>query len=389
MLDRCSAEGKRSPWLAGNQARALALLNRRDEAMVIWKALAGSAHDAVSNSAQSMLERLEAEQLNELRNQWLQLAQAAGESLPEVEAAESSALADLERPVLEASIRLRKQGSVELSLQLLEAAVDAGLSSPWIDDNRARALVSLGRRTEAIALWSALVEHPEQSLRNMAQELVDQQTLKQLQELKEQLSRIGLEQGWVSEELHHAAESMEALEQAVLKESIRSRDAGQAATSLLLIEAAQAGGMHSPWLKDNQARALVHLKRLPEAVALWRELEALPDQETLAAMARDMLQTYSAEADRLASTNKAQELADEGQIEQAKTLLVRSMLADPGWDGYTTKLIEVLKTERGHIDDADLLERELEEDQLNLEAFDVYLDLVEQRLKDAAASSST
>ena len=75
-------------------------------------------------------------------------------------------------------------------------------------------------------------------------------------------------------------------------------------------------------------------------------------------------------------------------MEQAKTLLVRAMLADPGWEGYTTALKQVLKREKGSNDEADLMERELEDDQLNLQAFDVYLDLVEERLKDAAASGS-
>ena len=122
---------------------------------------------------------------------------------------------------------------------------------------------------------------------------------------------------------------------------------------------------------------------------LWRDLEALADQEALAAMAREMLGKYAAEADRLAATNKAMELAQQGQMEQAKTLLVRAMVADPGWEGYTTALKQVLKQEKGSQDNADLLERELEDDRLNLEAFNVYLDLVEQRLKAAAASGST
>ena len=87
--------------------------------------------------------------------------------------------------------------------------------------------------------------------------------------------------------------------------------------------------------------------------------------------------------------NKTQELVDEGQIEQAKAMLVQAMLDDPTWDGYTTTLIQVLKTERGLKVDADLLERELQEDQLSLEVFDLYLNLVEQRLKNAEAISST
>ena len=288
------------------------------------------------------------------------------------------------------AIRFRNTGRDELSLQLLEAAVEAGLQSGWIDDNRARALVNLSRRPEAISLWNGLVDHQDQGLRSIAEEMLELQTMDRLLELREQLIRICLEQGWVAQGLNNTFKSMDALEEAVLQECIHARETGQASTSLLLIEASLAAGMQSPWLKDNLARALVNLERLPEAVALWRELEALPEQDALAGMASEMLERYAGKADRLAATNKAQELIDEGQIEQAKTLLLRAMLVDPTWDGYTDKLIQLLKIERGgDKDDADLLKRELEEDQLNLEAFDEYLDLVEERLKDAAARSST
>ena len=58
-----------------------------------------------------------------------------------------------------------------------------------------------------------------------------------------------------------------------------------------------------------------------------------------------------------------------------------------GREGYITALKQVLKQEKGSQDDADLLERELEDDRLNLQAFDVYLDLVEQRLQAAATNT--
>ena len=209
----------------------------------------------------------------ELSNQLIELAEAGGESLPEFEGREFSVLGDFEQPLVEASIRLRSGGNNELSLQLLDAAVAFGVRSGLVDDNRAWALVGLGR--------------------------------------------------------------------------------------------------------------------LSEAVAFWRELEASPVQGELATMARERLQSYATEADRLVAMNKAQVLVDEGQIEHAKAVLVEAMLDDPTWDGYTTALTQVLKTERGNKVDADLLEKELEECQLSLEAFDLYLYFVEQRLKDVAASSSS
>jgi len=388
LLEHLAAQGVRSPWLADNQARVLVNLQRRAEALEIWAALGQSAHAAVAEQAQAMEQQLRQASIQQLLEEARRISAGAGQPISRLDGVDAQTLEDLEHPLLEVAIQLRDGGHPEASLELLVAAEHAGLSSGWLTDNQARALVNLGRRGEAIALWNALVDHPEEGLRSMANDLLELQTTEQLQELRENLARICLEQGWVAQELQDPADSLETLEQAVLKESIRSRDAGQAATSLLLIEAALAGGMNSPWLKDNQARALVNLQRLPEAVELWRELESLPDQEALAAMAREMLEHYAAEADRLAATNKAMELAQQGQMEQAKTLLVRAMFADPGREGYTTALKQVLKQEKGSQDNADLLERELEDDRLNLEAFDVYLDMVEQRLKDAAVSGS-
>ena len=59
--------------------------------------------------------------------------------------------------VLRQSIALREQGLDALSLQLLEQAQSAGLSSGWMDDNRARALIRLGNVEPALQLWTALL----------------------------------------------------------------------------------------------------------------------------------------------------------------------------------------------------------------------------------------
>ena len=59
--------------------------------------------------------------------------------------------------VLRQSIALREQGLDALSLQLLDQAQSAGLSSGWMDDNRARALIRLGNVEPALQLWTALL----------------------------------------------------------------------------------------------------------------------------------------------------------------------------------------------------------------------------------------
>ena len=388
LLEELAHQGYRSPWLADNRARALMDINRSEEAINVWTVLSQSPNADVAEASRTMLTQVEMARLNQLRKNLNELSQSTGQPLQSLNHNDAHSARDMEKLLLEDAIQLRESGEAQTSFDLLTLAETAGLKGGWFQDNKARSLVNLGRRAEAISLWQSLAESDDE-LRTLSQEALAKQQIEHLRELQAQLTKICLEQGWVAQELQISRESMEALEQAVLKESIRSRDAGQAATSLLLIEAAQAGGMNSPWLKDNQARALVNLQRVPEAVELWRELEALPDQEALAAMAQDMLKQYAAEADRLAATNKAMELAQQGQMEQAKTLLVRAMLADPGWEGYTTALKQLVKQEKGSQDNTDLLERELEDDRLNLEAFDVYLDLVEERLKAAAASGST
>ena len=84
-------------------------------------------------------------QFEELGKQLIEPAEAGGESLPEFEGREFSALGDFEQPLVEASIRLRSGGNNELSLQVLDAAVVFGVRSGLVDDNRAWALAGLGR----------------------------------------------------------------------------------------------------------------------------------------------------------------------------------------------------------------------------------------------------
>ena len=245
--------------------------------------------------------------------------------------------------------------------------------------------MGLGRRTEAVAVWNGLLDHQDEGLRTQAQD-----NLRLLAaELSNHLLQLAEAAGESLPELEAREFSVPSeLEQPLVEASIRLRTAGSNELSLHLLDAAVEFGVSSGLVDDNRAWGLVGLGRLPEAVALWTELKASPDQD-LAEMARERLQSYASEADRIVVTNKAQVLVDEGQVDQAMNVLLQAMLDAPDKDDNWTKmLINMLKTQRGRQDDADLLERELEEDRLNLEVFDLYLDLVEQRLKDVAASSA-
>ena len=392
MLDRCSAEGNRSPWLAGNRARALLLLDQRDEAQAIWQALLGSAHEAVTSSAQAMLELLEAERLKQLRDEWLQLAQAEAETLPELESAEATALADLERPVLEASIRLRDQGAAALSLRLLEAAREAGLCSAWIDDNRARALVQLNRRAEAQVIWEELAQGDDEGVRAMATEMAELQRTQLVKELSAQLRQLLQNEGRVVQHLPETAPAqLMELELPLLKEAIGLREANDVALSLQLLEAAVAAGLRSGWIDDNRARALVNLERYSEAVELWQALltsDTPALQEAAAAMlelneARGLEQGVLLEVDRLLEQADSSEQGSAAALE----FLTDALLQNPDRDALQEKLQSVATALESSAD-AEATSTGLKPQRQVLKGFDAFLSVLEQRYATASAADA-
>ena len=392
MLDRCSAEGNRSPWLAGNRARALLLLDQRDEAQAIWQALLGSAHEAVSSSAQAMLELLEAERLKQLRDEWLQLAQAEAETLPELESAEATALADLERPVLEASIRLRDQGAAALSLRLLEAAREAGLCSAWIDDNRARALVQLNRRAEAQVIWEELAQGDDEGVRAMATEMAELQRTQLVKELSAQLRQLLQNEGRVVQHLPESAPAqLMELELPLLKEAIGLREANDVALSLQVLEAAVAAGLRSGWIDDNRARALVNLERYSEAVELWQAL-LTSDTPALQDSAKEMLELNEArglEQGVLLEVDRLLEQADSSEQGSAAALefLTDALLQNPDRDALQEKLQSVATALESSAD-AEATFAELKPQRQVLKGFDVFLSVLEQRYATASAADA-
>jgi len=188
--------------------------------------------------------------------------------------------------LLQEAIALREDQRAELSLQVLEIAIAAGLSSEWIDDNRARALLALERNDEAQQLLQKLLNSPTEAIAEAARS--------QLEALGHgpepaaenpptdpmpMESADGVETSQVFET--SAGDPPELI--ALLEQAIDLREQGQAEASLELLEQAEADGFSSPWLQDNRARALVHLGRRYEAIALWQELEDSDDSD-LAAM---------------------------------------------------------------------------------------------------------
>jgi len=80
---------------------------------------------------------------------------------------------EIEPALLEEAIASRESGAAAFSLELVEWALEAGFSSPWFQDNRARALVHLNREDEACALWKELaLPHHSTALRDAALEML-------------------------------------------------------------------------------------------------------------------------------------------------------------------------------------------------------------------------
>ena len=106
----------------------------------------------------------------------------------------------MEQALLEEAIASREGGAAHFSLALVEWALEAGYTSPWLQDNRARALINLQRPQEAFRLWQELAQpHHGQELRAAASEMLSfygqshQLDFHQLEEVFFQMDLIAIE----------------------------------------------------------------------------------------------------------------------------------------------------------------------------------------------------
>ena len=160
-LEAVEARGVRHGWIADHRARCLLQLQRREEAKAIWQQLAAGQDDALKSAAQAMLKRL---QLEEQQPAFLaaaqQLAASFGVHLQQLTAEQQPSPA-FEHALLEEAIAAREADQAEFSLGLMDLALEKGYRSPWLQDNRARALVQLERFEEASDAWREMEEHAD------------------------------------------------------------------------------------------------------------------------------------------------------------------------------------------------------------------------------------
>ena len=100
------------------------------------------------------------------------LASSHGWSLQKLDGLAVSSVG-MEQALLEEAIASREAGAAAFSLALMEWATEAGFTSPWLQVNRARALVHLQRLKEACELWRELAEpHQTAALQSAAREML-------------------------------------------------------------------------------------------------------------------------------------------------------------------------------------------------------------------------
>lgn len=393
--------GMRSPWLGDNEARALVDLGRRKEAVVIWEELTCHEDKAVAEMAKEMLLlQMSNEQHESLLYQRHQLEGllalcrnsewAPSHLRPLVESETLLRREEVEKGLLEEVIATRTVGQVALSLQLIVTARQIGMDSPWLRDNEARALVNLGRRGEALAIWEELEGADDETLAAMARGLAERQRTmieserRQRQRLQlDALKRVTSQQAWQAvhlDELEGRIEdvSAEGLLEAVLQEVIDIREAGRADLSVLLITTAQEQGINSPWLRDNQARALVNIGQREEALLIWQELANAGDAN-LAAMAATMVVRIERALHREELIGEADRACREGRHEDAIRELSTALTDEPEEAALRSALHRAI--EQRFQANSDRIEADLLDHLVEVEMHESFLTRMEERLQ--------
>ncbi|MFL0790975.1 MAG: hypothetical protein AB8E87_12235, partial [Prochlorococcus sp.] len=267
-----------SPWLLDNKARALLMLERPQEAVAIWQQLAQKDDNAcLQEMAEKMLKQLSATTPKDSEIHTSETAPQQ-EDCPttlsqEIDNAFSTELSAELKTMLDSAILLRNNGHPEASLSLLDDAITSGEDNAWLHDNRARALLDLGQDQAAWTIWQNLSTHPNQGLADRARNILAQKESDKLEALHQTIKTLASERNWTLIHLddHPSAEAKD-FETQILKEAIAMREAENAALSLQILDSAISADLNSPWLQDNRARALVHLERRSEALAVWQKL---------------------------------------------------------------------------------------------------------------------
>jgi len=227
MIEQHLQNGEANDWWLDNKARALVMLGRRIEAIEIWeKLLQSSDPDLITVSSQMLL----------IQRTFIL------------------------KP-LEDAVQLRIDGYPEKSLNMIEQHLQNGEANDWWLDNKARALVMLNRRIEAIEIWKKLLQSSDPDLITVSSQMLLVQTSFILKPLMDYCKSAN----WPTEFLDQGQEGKIPLLDSILLEISKLALADRNFIALGLANHAIQQGMDSPWLLLAKAEALQAIGKNPEA----------------------------------------------------------------------------------------------------------------------------
>ena len=299
LVDRSLAEGMSSNYLLDNRARALAQLNRENEAIRIWEVLSECGDLELQEKSKRLVFQQKC------------------------------------RCVLHRVVYLSRLGDVHEALAILDRAQAEGIENDVLLDNRARIFVQLNCHTEAISIWKKLSQSDPSKYNAI---LINQ--------LVGALQLICRSQGWDAQYFNQDFETLDALERGVLKECELLRRRGYAQALIKLVDKALETGFESPWLVIAKANALIELENFVDAQNLLNHFKnSVHEQHALAAM-EQMLDALSGDVEVELVVRAAVRFKAKGDLDAAQDLLVQALLQNHSCVLYEETLQELL-VERG------------------------------------------
>ena len=279
LIEAARNHGITSAKLEAERARALAALNRHEQAIKIWQDQVSSDELKIKQQANNEIRLYEQSHLSAIKlleslQTTLRSEMVEIKHLPEIAPLQLSAL---ELPILNESIKLRNDNNERLSLKLLEICIQHGLRSDLIDDNKARALFKNGLKRDAIQTWQSLLSSNNEETRDSAQKVLTQQSQSLVAFLKRTIDDNQQQIRYIPEQIPQDLSKLGSL---ILKEAIRLRKEEQAGLSLQILELTTSAGFETDAINENKARALVSLKRNAEAVQILEDLLSSKKEET-------------------------------------------------------------------------------------------------------------
>ena len=301
--------------------------------------------------------------------------------LSNLNASSNICLSELEVCLLKDVIALRDDGNNEASLRITDCALSAGAKrDERLLDNRARALSNLNRLPEAITAWRDLQGSDNKDLRNKLKQFADNTTKKYFQYIRKGLVGVCSNYGLNIQVLSNECESLKDFEKLILQEAISAGKSGRAEFSFRLIEKNSELGLASSRLKDNQARALINLKRVPEAVLIWRELLNSAENSGFKQQIQKMLDQYGLISGRTCILEKCSQYLASGNINPAKNITINAIIDDPDWEESVDLLTDILKTESVEVGDRSSPHSDLKGHQLDLQTYELIISCLEKRM---------